>query len=86
MLKVTLTNPDGSKALLIGLSFANLDALRAGAGATFIKIQAAQLGLSHDVLVFAGETETHLATIVAHDPGAQFTPDSVVSVSKKVAN
>lgn len=85
MLKVTLLHPDGTKSLLIGLSFANLDKLREGAGNTFIKIDAAALGLSHDVLIFSGATEGDLATMV-EATGAEFNENSVVSVSKKVAN
>ena len=85
MLKATLTTAEGKKVLLIGLSFGNLDRLRDEVGDTFIKIDPAPLGLSHEVLIFSGRTEAHLAEII-QATGAKFTADSRVNISDKLKN
>ncbi len=54
MIKFTATGNDGRKHLFLGLSFKNLELLRQDKP---IKIIAEEVGISHDVMIFAGETE-----------------------------
>jgi hypothetical protein len=65
MIKATATLPDGKTLLMIGLSFGNLDKFRAQPGDTFIRIDGKQMGLPVDVLIFSGETEAQMQTMMA---------------------
>jgi hypothetical protein len=65
MIKGIATGDNGRTILLLGLSFENLDRLRAAPVDTYIKIDGRQLGLDIDVLVFSGETEEKMALEMA---------------------
>jgi hypothetical protein len=80
MIKGTATGADGRNLLMIGLSFGNLDKFRAEPGATFIKIDGKEMGLTFDVLIFSGETEAHLHAMVAGSIG----PDTKLHIDPKL--
>jgi hypothetical protein len=80
MIKATATGKDGRSYLLVGLSHANLDRLRADGTSGFIKIVGAEMGLPVDVIITAGETEASLASDLAELIG----PDTKVHVSEKL--
>lgn len=80
MIKATLTGPDGSKLLMIGLSFGNLDKFRAEPGDTFVKINGKAMGLPIDVLIYSGETEAHCAKLLEGRIG----PDTVMHIDPKL--
>jgi hypothetical protein len=64
MINAVVTAPDGRSVLLIGLSFRNLDNLRASPMDDHIKIDGAKLGLSHDIIIVAGETEDAIMRVL----------------------
>lgn len=59
MLKARLSK-DGTEVILLGLSFANLDRLRADALDGFIWIDGKAMGISCDIIITAGETEQEM--------------------------
>jgi hypothetical protein len=62
MIKATAQGKDGRTIMVLGLSFANLDRLRANPGDDYMKVKGADVGLPEvDIVLFAGETEAHLA-------------------------
>jgi hypothetical protein len=79
MIKATATL-NGRETLMIGLSFGNLDRFRAEPGDTFIKIDGKEMGLPLDVLIFSGETEAHMQTMMAGAIG----PNTIVHVDPKL--
>ena len=79
MLKAIATIND-RKVLFVGLSFNNLDKLRAEPRDTFIRIDGKTMDLPMDVMVFSGESEAHLAHLFRNAIG----PDTVVHVDKKL--
>jgi hypothetical protein len=80
MIKATATLPDGRTLLMIGLSFGNLDKFRRDPGDTYIRIDGKEMGLPLDVLVFSGQTEAHMQTLVQGFIG----PDTKVHVDPKL--
>ena len=64
MIKASATLEDGRHLLILGLSFRNLDKFRAEAGDTFIRIDGKEMGLPVDVLIFSGETEAHMQSLI----------------------
>jgi hypothetical protein len=80
VIKAAATQPDGRKLLVLGLSFKNLDKFRAEAGDTFIRIDGEQMDLPIDVLIFSGETEAHMQTMV----GAAVTAATIVHIDPKL--
>jgi hypothetical protein len=80
MLKATLAGNNGRTKLYLGLSFANLDRLRAEPMDTFIKIAGADLDLPVDVVIFSGRTEAEMAALIAGGIG----PDTRVTVDPKL--
>lgn len=80
MIKATLADANGRTILLLGLSFKNLDRLRAEPLDTFIKINGEEMSLPIDVLICSGETEAHLADMLRGKIG----PDTVVHVDPKL--
>lgn len=79
MMKATV-KLDGRTMLMLGLSFNNLDKLRAEPRDTFIKIDGKTMGLPIDVMIFSGETEAHLAELIKNSIG----PDTIVHVDPKL--
>jgi hypothetical protein len=73
---------DGKDTLFIGLSFGNLDKFRAAPLDTYILIRGEEIGLSHDVMLFSGETEADMAGMMA----LGFGPDSKVIISRRSQN
>lgn len=71
MIKATAQGKDGRMLLVLGLSFANLDRLRANPGDDFITIKGEDVGLPVDVMLFAGQTEAHLAQTLQSMIGPQ---------------
>jgi hypothetical protein len=82
MIKAIATDGTGRKILMIGLSFGNLDKLRADPGDSFIRIRGQEVGLPVDVMIFSGETEAQLADLMAEGIG----PDTKVHVSQRSKN
>jgi hypothetical protein len=82
MLKAVGKTSDGKPVVLIGLSFANLDRLRAGAGDDHIRIDGPAMGIPFDILICAGRTEADLAALIA--PGLE--PDAKIYVDPKLRN
>lgn len=80
MIKAMATDGTGKKILVLGLSFADLDKFRAEAGTTCIRmIIGNDLDLPLDLMLFCGETEAHLAELLAGGIG----PDTKVHVSPR---
>jgi hypothetical protein len=69
MMKAKYVAANGRETLLLGLSFANLDRLRAQARDGFIPIDGAELGIPIDIVITAGETEAALFDLVKDHVG-----------------
>lgn len=80
MIKASATGKDGQSYLIVGLSHANLDRLRADGTDGFIKIKGAEMGLPLDVIITAGETEATLA----HALEGLIGTDTKVVISEKL--
>jgi hypothetical protein len=80
MMRATAHGPDGRKLLMVGLSFGNLDKFRAEPGETYVRIDGKEMGLPIDVLIFSGETEAHMHTMMASAIG----PDTKVHVDPRL--
>jgi hypothetical protein len=81
MIKATAKH-NGRDALLVGLSFANLDRFRAEPADTYITIKGDELGLSHDVIIFSGRTEADLLDLLS----SGFRETTKVAVSDRLKN
>ena len=69
MIKASGTATDGRRWLFLGLSFDNLDRLRAGQP---VRFPGETYGFSGEILIFAGETEaTMTAALQEGNPGLQ---------------
>ena len=79
MIKATATIGDRT-LLMVGLSFRNLDKFRAEPGDTFIRIDGKEMGMPIDVLIFSGETEAHMQTMMARTIG----PDTKVHIDPRL--
>ena len=80
MMKATIKNEAGDVILLLlGLSFGNLDRLRAEALDGFIKIKGEEVGLPADIIITAGESEAALM----HAFG-MIGPDTEVHISERL--
>lgn len=74
MIKAMATGADGRSVLILGLSFENLNRLRANPGDDHIRIDGKEIGLPIDVVIFAGETEAHCAEALGGiGPGTKIT-------------
>lgn len=82
MIKATGRGLNGEKVLYLGLSYGNLDRFRAKPLDTFIRIDAKELGLSHDVLIFSGKTEADCVELLA----SGFGPGTEVTISPRSKN
>lgn len=82
MIKASFKGRDGHGMLIVGLSFLNLDTLRAAPGDTYIKIDGRELGLTSDVMIFAGETEAECAETIKEFVG----PETKTTVSRRLKN
>jgi hypothetical protein len=80
MIKATGTGPDGRPLLVLGLSFGNLDRFRQQPLDTFIRIEGAEMGLSHDVMIISGRTEADMADLVSK----ALTPDAKVHIDPRL--
>lgn len=81
MLRVVARGKDGQQIVVLGLSFANLDRLRAGPdGKTFIKVVGQDIGVPVDILIFCGETEAHMAEMMQDMIG----PNTRVTIDPKL--
>lgn len=49
---------------MLGLSFGNLDKFRSDPLDTFIKVEGAQFGMPHDIIIFSGETEADIEQLL----------------------
>lgn len=70
----------GRKLLLIGLSHANLDRLRADGLNGFIRIDGPVIGISHDIMITAGSTEAEIADALSDMIG----PDTKIHVDPRL--
>lgn len=82
MIKATAVGRDGKVVLVLGLSFENLNRLRAHPGDDHIRIKGEEIGLPLDVMLFAGETEAHLAETMKEFIG----PQTKVTTSSRLKN
>jgi hypothetical protein len=65
MIKATLVTQEGKLSMLVlGLSFGNLKKFLAEPGDTYIKIEGEEINLDFDVLLFSGETEEKMETMI----------------------
>lgn len=80
MIKCISKLPDGRPLVTLGLSFANLDRLRADGLKGCIRINGAEIGIPVDIIITAGETEAVMADALAEFIG----PDTVVHVAEKL--
>jgi hypothetical protein len=80
MIKATTTTPEGRTRLLLGLSFGNLDKFRAEPGDTYIHIDGKEMDLPIDIVLFSGETEAHLQTMLA----SAITEKTVVHIDPRL--
>lgn len=63
MIKATLSQGD-KKIVLLGLSFDNIERMRADPLNDFIKINGAELGMSHDIWITAARTDAELGELL----------------------
>jgi len=70
------------EVLLLGLTFGNLDRLRAGPGDDHIVIEGDDIGIEFDIWIVAGETEAALEKLIAPGIG----PDTKVNISSRIKN
>lgn len=82
MIKAIAHGKDGTTIVVLGLSFANLDRMRASPGDDYMKVKGADIGLPIDILLFADETEAHLAQKIQSLIG----PQTKVTTSDKLKN
>ena len=73
MIKATAVGEDGRPVMVIGLSFGNLRKFLAEPGHTFIKIDGKAMDLPMDVIIFSGETEEKMASLVPVGPDTKVT-------------
>ena len=81
MIKAIMTKANGRTALLIGLSYGNLEKFKSQPLDTFIDIDGAAMGLPIDVLLFSGQSEGDLSRFMADMIG----PDTKVHIDPKLA-
>jgi hypothetical protein len=67
MIKAKATGPDGRQIVVLGLTFADLDKLRAHPLDDHIRINGKEMGLPVDIMIFAGKSEAHCVSILAID-------------------
>jgi hypothetical protein len=82
MIKAVAYDKNGRAILVIGLSFGNLDKLRAHPADDHIRILGEEIGLPVDVMLFADETEAHLAETIKDMIG----PKTKVTTGKRLKN
>lgn len=80
MVKMSAKAEDGRTILVLGLSHANLDRLRADGLKGFIKVEGKDFDLPCDVILTAGETEAAIATALQEFIG----PDTKVTISQRL--
>lgn len=80
MLKIRATMGDDREVLILGLSHANLDRLRADGLKDFIEIKGAELGLPVDILITAAATNE--ALFAAFESG--IGPETKVHLGEKL--
>jgi len=61
VVKISAKGKDGRMVVVLGLSYRNLDKLRADGLNGFIKVQGHELGIDCDVLITSAETEAAIA-------------------------
>lgn len=65
MIKALIRDRNKSRGvLMLGLSFGNLDKFRSDPLDTFIKVEGAQFGMPHDIIIFSGETEADIEQLL----------------------
>jgi hypothetical protein len=81
VIKARLTGHDGAGILLLGLSHANLDKLRADGMKGFIKIKAADIGgAPFDIMSTAAPSEADMADMLSEFIG----PETKVHIDEKL--
>lgn len=73
---------DGREALVLGLSYANLDRLRAEGFSGSIKIPAEDHGMPFDIIITAEKTEAHMVEIFEED--GLIGPDTEVHIDPRL--
>jgi hypothetical protein len=82
MIKGTGKGTTGRDTLFVGLSHGNLDRFRDGPLDSYILIEGAQLGMSHDVMIFSGRTEAEMIDLMANS----LAPGAKVKISDRTKN
>lgn len=67
MIKALVKGSGKRGVIMLGLSYGNLDKLRAEPLDTFIKIEGAQFGMPHDIIIFSGKTEADMEKMLTTD-------------------
>lgn len=80
MIKATGVGPNGRPLLVIGLSWGNLDRLRAGPLDDYIPINGQEMDIPFDVMIISGKTEADMADLMKD----ALTPDAKVHVSDRL--
>jgi len=73
-------NIAGKEVLIIGLSYANVDRLRADGLDGYILVRGEEVGLPHDIMITCGTTEAEIATKFSKYIG----PHTKVHVDKRL--
>lgn len=82
MLKAIATSSGGKKVLVIGLTFKDLELMRAHPMDDHIRIEGAEIGLAVDVMMFVGPDDAARASAV----GGGIGPNTRVHISDKLKN
>lgn len=81
MIKASATGKDGRTIVILGLSHANLDKLRADGTNGFIKVIGNDIDIGDiDIIITAGETEAHLTEVLGEFIG----PETKTVVAKRL--
>lgn len=80
MIKATGVGPNGRPLLVIGLSWGNLDRLRAGPLDDYIPINGQEMDIPFDVMIISGKTEADMADLMKN----ALTPDAKVHVDDRL--
>lgn len=80
MIKARLQKPDGTEVLLLGLTFENLDRLRAKPCDDHIIVCGSEVGLPLDIWIVAGRSLHDLQALI--EPG--ISPDTKMHISKRL--
>ena len=82
MVKMVGTQENGTQVVMLGLSWANLDRLRADGLKGFMNIRGVDIGVPVDIIITAAETEHEIADLLIRE--GFVGPDTKVNISDKL--